>query len=129
MSTDPLEGFRGAPGDDDLSPGERLLQRQMANNAGLIKLVHRSETMRRWLDGTPEGQALQDQVELDLSAAMGTWLSAADPCSKECQAAHYNARVAIGIIKKIESIINAGPEAAQFVRNSDAVANAELNNG
>lgn len=125
--SDPLEGYRGRAVVDDLSPGERLLKRQMSDNADLIKLVRFSEGMGRWLD-SDEGKGLQNLVEKDLSEAMRVWLTATDPGSEACRTAHLQARIAVEVIKKIESVLNAGPEAATLVRQSDEVANAELSN-
>jgi hypothetical protein len=124
-ASDPLDGFRGQPPELELAAGERLLRHRMQESAGLIKLVQHSEAMREWLE-SPTGRALQDEVEDRLSKALAVWLAATDPCSDACKAAHYEARVAAGIIQTISAIIDKGPEAARSVAEADQQANAEL---
>lgn len=123
---DPLADYRGENSDADLSAGERLLKQQMHLHAGPIRLYQASEAMQRWLDGTLEGQALQDEVQQTINDAVAVWLKASDPGSEECRKAHFEARVAVGIIQRVDSIIQRGAEAGRAVREADSLANAEL---
>jgi hypothetical protein len=125
MTPDPLDGYRASNRDDEFSPEELLLRRQMADNAKLIQLVQRSEALQRWLE-SPEGEGLQDQVNIRLNEAMKVWLHAADPCSAEVKRAHFDARVALGALEMVESVLGAGPEARRLVEISDRQANAEI---
>lgn len=128
MTPDPLDGYRAADPDDGFSPEERLLHSQIAQNATLIKLVNRSEALQRWLE-KPEGEGLQDQVNIKLNEAMKVWLHSDDPCSLEVRRAHFEARVAIGTLEMVESVLKAGPEARRLVEISDKQANEEMGNG
>jgi hypothetical protein len=125
QDSDPLEGFRGD--DEDLAAGERLLVQRRQAAASLIELVGASQAMVQWME-TPHGKMLSKQVEHDLDVAVKTWLESEDPTADAVVKAHANARVCQGIIKTIEMIIAAGPEAMKAVQDGDAIANEELSN-
>lgn len=127
MTPDALAGYRAIDRDDeDLAPVEALLKRQMADNAKLIQLVTRSEALDQWMQ-SPAGAALQQETNLQLDAAMTVWLTCTDPGSPEARKAHFDARVAVGMMKLVEKILTAGPEARRAVAASDTAANAEMN--
>lgn len=127
MTADPLDGYRdrSAPPDTEFSTEELLLRRQMASNAQLIRLVHRSEALREWLDGDA-GEGFQDQVNIRLDAAMKVWLESPDPFSDECKRAHADARAAIGAMNIVGTILEGAAEAARLVEASDKQANSEI---
>ncbi len=128
MTPDPLAGYRAVGPDEELAPGEALLKRQMAENAKLIQLVNRSDSLARWLE-SPAGEGIQSLTNIQLNDAMKVWLHATDPGSDAARKAHFQARVCIGMIEMIEQVLQAGPEARAHVEASDAAANAEMNDG
>lgn len=125
MTADALDGYRAVSPDEELAPGEALLKRQMAENAKLIQLVTRSEALQRWLE-SPAGEGLQALTNTRLNDAMKVWLHCRDPGTEGARAAHFQARVCIGVIEMIDEIVTAGPEARSAVEASDAVANQEM---
>lgn len=105
---DPLDGFRDE-GTPDLSDGEARLLRSLMENRGMLEVINVGLDMQRFL-ATPAGREVWTTNERKLSDSIVTWLSTTDPASAEVKSAHFNARVAIEVLKTFQEAIDAGRE-------------------
>lgn len=118
MSTeDQLEGFR-APEQPEYSDAEAQLLTFITEKKGILELINAGLDMERFLS-TPKGQALWKRQEEILGESIKQWLEGHDPSSDYARVAHFNARVAVGVLKAFQETIDTGREMGQQLRHSE----------
>lgn len=114
---DPLEGFRREEA-EDYSESESALLKALHDNKGVLEIINAGVDMARFL-ATPAGKVVWKQAEGKLADSVRTWLSSADPTTPEVRTAHFNAAVAIQVLKAFQDTIDTGREMGQQLRHSE----------
>lgn len=97
--SDNLDGFRSrVPTDPDAPP------QLTGETADLIKRAIRGSDLEAWVNSHP-GAVMYQEAQDDLAAAVNELLSVDDLSSPEARAAHYRARVATGVLLRVDSVL------------------------
>lgn len=114
---DPLEGFR-APEEPNYSDAEAKLLAFVTEKRGILELINAGLDMERFLS-TPAGKAVWNKAEGVIAESIAKWLECHDPGTEAARAAHFNASVAVQVLKTFQDTIDTGREMGQQLRTED----------
>lgn len=114
---DALDGFR-AQDLPDLSDDEAALLRALEENRGVLEVINVGVDMQRF-KASKAGETVWKNAETKLAESIQVWLSTDDCTTPKVRNAHFNARVAIEVLKTFQEAIDAGREMTVQMRQND----------
>ena len=106
--------------DPDIEPGEDLSEQEqelrvfLGQNAGQLDVFHAGLRMEEFKD-SPAGTSLIKEATDDIEEAFNAFIEADDLDTEKVKAAHFKARIAIGIIGRVQDVILHGKEAGDSI--------------